>query len=199
MVFDLEAWKRAASDRLRRIGAWLNRRRREDAPYVVYGAVCGATIWPLIEAAQQGQLLPAVMALGGVAGGIGGSLIAEQIQRWKDRDDKVSEEEVAQWVAAQADNPDLRAALDAILEKLDAIPQAQAALSGDDRHWFAATLRSELDRLGNRPRFEAILIGAGAIILTLIFGHLKGGRMALWMPVLGVSVLLSILFAGQGS
>jgi len=101
------------------------------------------------------------MALGSVAGGIGGDLIAGQVQRWKERADQA---EVAGWVAEHASaNPELREALDDVLEKLDTLAQAQAGMGEADRRWFAETLREEMSRLGNLARFEAALSGSGAI------------------------------------
>jgi formylglycine-generating enzyme required for sulfatase activity len=164
MGFDRITWKAAAAEKLQGIGDWLERRRVKEAPYLVYGTLCGLSLWPLVEAARAGQLLPVVMALGGVAGGVGGNLLAEQVQRWKDRTDRVDEDEIAGWVAEQAPaEAELRQALDAILEELEAIPQAQAALGEEQLAWFAGTLRQELTRLGNLDRFAAALAGPGAL------------------------------------
>lgn len=67
-------------------------------------------------------------------------------------------------MAEQApNNPELRQALDAILEKLEAIPQARTGLTATDQQWFARLLREELTQLGNLTRFEATLTGSGAI------------------------------------
>ncbi len=113
MTFNLEIWKERAAERLHKLGGRPERRRAQDAPYLLYGALCGLSLWPLVEAAQAGQTLPAIMALGSVAAGVGGNLIAEQVQRWKDGADKVS---VSEWVAERAPgDPDLRDALDAIM------------------------------------------------------------------------------------
>jgi hypothetical protein len=161
MSFTLQTWQAQAGKQLRGIGGWLERARHQAAPNLVYGALCGLSLWPLVEAAQQGQTLPVMMALGNIAAGVGGNLLAEQVQRWRDRADQ---ETVAQWAAETAPtNPQLREALDQILEKLDAIPQAQAVRGESDRQWFTQTLRQELASLGNLPRFEAQLSGSGAI------------------------------------
>ena len=48
-----ESWQEAAGRKLRELADWLNRRRREDAPYVVYGTLAGLTLWPLVEAAAR--------------------------------------------------------------------------------------------------------------------------------------------------
>ncbi len=161
MSFTLNVWKEKAAGGLRQAGDWLERRKTRDAPQLLYGALCGLSLWPLVEAAQAGELLPVMMALGGVAGGVGGNLIAEQLQRWKDRAD---ESQVAEWVIEHApDDADLRDALDDILEKLDAVAQAQAGLSERDRAWFSETLREELAQLGNLARFEGVIAqGPGA-------------------------------------
>jgi formylglycine-generating enzyme required for sulfatase activity len=157
MTFTLEMWKEKVSGRLSRFGGWLERRKTRDAPYLLYGSLCGMSLWPLVEAVRTGQTLPVMVALGAVAGGVGGNLLAEQVQRWKDRAD---EAEVAGWVAGHAPaDADLREALDRILEQLDAVTQARAGLSEADRDWFAATLRGELSQLGNLARFEATLGG----------------------------------------
>jgi len=161
MDLTLDIWKEQAAGQLRRIGDWLEQRKAQDAPYLVYGALCGLSLWPLVEAARAGQVLPVMMALGSVAAGVGGNLIAEQVQRWKDQAD---EAQVAGWVAERAPaDPGLREALDGILERLDAVGQAQAGLSEADRRWFTATLSQEMSRLGNLPRFQATLSGPGAI------------------------------------
>ncbi|HUX78101.1 MAG TPA: hypothetical protein VMY40_15820 [Anaerolineae bacterium] len=161
MAFTIEIWKERTSEQLQEIGGWVERRKSQDVPHLLYGALCGLSLWPLVEAAQAGQWLPVMMALGSVAAGVGGNLIAEQVQRWKDRAD---EAQVTEWVVEHAPaDPDLREALDTILERLDAVAQAQAGLSETDRRWFAQTLRGEMAQLGNLARFEAELSGSGAI------------------------------------
>ena len=50
-------------------------RRHKTRPTCSTARLCGLSLWPLVEAAQVGQFLPAMMALGGVAGGVGGELI----------------------------------------------------------------------------------------------------------------------------
>ena len=157
MAWSVEEWKENAARNVRRIGAWLGR----TTPYAVYSALCGLSLWPLVEAARGGQLAAALVALGGVAGGVGGNLLAEQVQRWADRG---REEDASAWVAQTApEDADLRKALDAILERLEALPAAQAGLGEAERGRFVEALRGEMAALGNLPRFEAHLEGSGAI------------------------------------
>ena len=165
MAFDLTTWKTSLTEHLAQSKTWLKRAKDEAGPYILYGNLCGLSLWPLVTAAlESGQLVSVVLALGSVAGGAGSSLIATQMQRWVDSKADVSEADVTAWVQEQlADNTELREALDTLLEKLEVIPEAQAALPVDDRAWFAETLRDELTALGTLNRFEAHLSGGGVI------------------------------------
>jgi hypothetical protein len=161
MAFTLETWKDQAGEQLGRLGGWMEQFKQGYAPYLLYGTLCSLSLWPLVEAARQGQALEVTLALGGVAAGVGGNLLAEQVQRWKDQAD---EQQVTEWVIEQVPaNPELRESLDAMLETLDAIPRAQTGLEESDRDWFAETMVEELSRLGNLGRFQATLVGSGAI------------------------------------
>ncbi len=51
MSFDLATWRQATADRLSALGRWLKQRGQTDAPFLLYGALCGASLWPLVEAA----------------------------------------------------------------------------------------------------------------------------------------------------
>jgi formylglycine-generating enzyme required for sulfatase activity len=166
MTFTLETWQQQAAEKLSQAGHWLKRRAGQDAPYLVYGTLSGLSLWPLVEVARSGGLTPLEigLTLGGVAGAVGTDLLANQLQAWKDRAEAPDEAEVADWVAHTAPtDPELRQALDAIIEKLQALPQLRAGLSSADQAWFEQTLRRELAQLGNLARFEAILTGSGAI------------------------------------
>ncbi|GAB4151704.1 MAG: hypothetical protein Fur0021_15800 [Candidatus Promineifilaceae bacterium] len=166
MAFDKEIWEQRVKGKLAEIKQWLDRRRQQDLPYVVYGTVAGLTLWPIVEAAAQtGQLSNVMWVLFNVAGAIGGDLIASQLERWKDRPQPPTETEVADWVSTQVESqPELRQAIDAILEKLQALPQAQTHLLPADRAWFDQALQTELAQLGNLARFQAILTGQGQIV-----------------------------------
>jgi hypothetical protein len=165
MAFTPQEWQNQAKTKLRQAGRWIKRRTTEEVPFALYGMLCSLSLWPLVEAAQAGQFLPVVMALGSVAGGVGGNLLAEQIQRWTDQADAVDERAVAGWVAGHAStNPELREALDTLLEKTDAISEAQVALEAADQTWFLKTLWAELAKLGNQARFEATVADAGLLV-----------------------------------
>jgi formylglycine-generating enzyme required for sulfatase activity len=156
----LETWTAKISERL-----WEWRLRFEQArPSSIYTALCAAALWPLVQAAQSEGIIPIVLSLGNVMVGVGGNLIAEQLQRWHDRANPTSEAEVEAWLQEQvAISTDLCQELDTLLERLQVIPQASTHLNADDRQWFAQTLRTELTAMGNLARFEAHLTGSGAV------------------------------------
>jgi formylglycine-generating enzyme required for sulfatase activity len=172
MSFSLETWKEQTRAGLRNLGGWLARRRARDAPYLLYGALCGAALAPLATAAAGGELLPVMTALAGVAGGVGGNLIAEQVARAKEHADQRA---LARWAAQNApNNPELRAALDAVLSELEVVAEARRALGEEGEAWFVPALREELARLGNLPRFEAAL--GGVFVAGDVHGDVVTGR-----------------------
>jgi hypothetical protein len=160
MTFDLDRWKEGLRAQL---DGWWPRAKHASARSV-YAGLSAATLWPLLEAAQKGELTSVLLALGTVSGGVGANLIAEQIQRWKDRAGRTSAADIAAWVEEHAGRDDaVRKALDDILERLEAVTAAQAGLRESERRAFLDALHADLERLGNLPRFQATLHGAGAI------------------------------------
>ncbi len=152
---NLEQWKEAARRNLQRLAGRIG----QLAPGTVYGALCSASLLPVVTAAQQGDFA-ALVALGSVVGGVGGNLIANQIQEWRDR----NEEELAAELAHHATaDPAWRDALDRVLAELQAPQVVQTTLAEADRAWFSDALRAELERLGNLAHYEALLLGSGAI------------------------------------
>ena len=95
MTYTLEEWKTSLSNRLQQSKDWLAKVKAEGTPYLLYGSLCGMSLWPLVARAQEtGQLLPVALTLGSVVGGVGANLVAEQIQRWIDAKDGATEEDV---------------------------------------------------------------------------------------------------------
>jgi hypothetical protein len=161
MAFTLETWKEQVAERL-----WNWRLRLEQAkPKAAYTALSAMSLWPLVQAAQGDGFASTLMALASVAQGVGGNLIAEQIQRWRDEADTLSPDAVETWVQARlSDNAEVRDALHTIVEKVEAIEQAQAGLSEPDRQWFMETLRRELTQVGAERRFAAHLWGSNNVL-----------------------------------
>ncbi len=159
MAFTPEIWQQQTTEKLHQLSSSFKEWVKTDIPYFLYSYLCVLSLWPLVEAIRVGGLSPIELglALGGVTGGVGGNLVANLIQNWTGQPD-LDETKIARQLAKQlATNPDLRQALDIILEKMAAISQAQAGLDIADRQWFAQTLRSELAQLGNLNRFETII------------------------------------------
>ncbi|MGQ0602057.1 MAG: NACHT domain-containing protein, partial [Anaerolineales bacterium] len=155
MAFDLNIWKKQAAENLRGwkarlVGASMN---------TAYVAVAAGVLAPLLAAYQQGDLPGVYMALGSVLTGLSTNLLSTQIQKWKDEADIIAQ--LGQTVAS---DPALRAEVDAVLDKLDALALARDALSAAERDWFVETLRRELTQLGNLEKFHAVLSGAQNII-----------------------------------
>jgi formylglycine-generating enzyme required for sulfatase activity len=122
-------------------------------PGMSYGALSAATILPLVTAVQQGELA-AIGALFSIVGGVGGNLIANQIQQWRDKSDA----EVAQELSGLAETqPEWRAALDALVLELETPRIVQAILGEAEWERFERLLRQELAKLGNLPKYEVIL------------------------------------------
>jgi len=108
--------------------------------------------------------VPVILALGNIAGGVGAGVVANQLEQWRSRADRLTLDEVAGWIAAEAPvNADLRQTLDDIAARLEALPALAAGLTDADRVWLETTLRRELSALGSLPRFEATLNGLGAL------------------------------------
>lgn len=138
---NIDEWKSATQVRLRNIGRTLH----EFTPGVLYGALSTATLLPVVTAANSGDF-SALVTLAGVVGGVGGNLIANQIQAWKDRSEAALAPELAE---KAAQSPEWRAALDALLKAFEAPQVVQAILSEADRDWFVAALRQELATIGS--------------------------------------------------
>ena len=156
MPFDLTTWKTTVRKRLTH---WRHR-LREFGVDSVYGGLCAMTLWPVAAAVKSGDL-SAVIALAGVAGGVGANLVANRIQQWEDEVDAAHQ--LAREVATE---PDLRAALDTILQTLETVALAQHGSSAEDKQWLLDTLRQELERYGTSAQTIVTLTGPGAIATT---------------------------------
>ena len=148
--FSSERW----GNRIKELVEAFGRKIEQKSPHFIYGMMGGLTLWPLVEgiahATQSGQSMPLAVytSLGTIAGGLGGNLIAEQLQRWKDRADQPTQEEVSTWVAETAPtNPELREALDKLITHFEVIQQTEKQLTPTDRDWFIETLQTELQKL----------------------------------------------------
>ena len=145
MPFDLTLWKSQLTENLQ---DWKTRMTRAGVNSV-YAFIAAAALYPVAQAAQQGDW-SGLVALGGVTASIGTNLLANQIQNW--RDANVAAKDLDAQVES---NAALRSELDAVLEKLDAFRIADNALSASDRVWFQETLTRELARLGSHIAYNS--------------------------------------------
>ncbi|WP_423226103.1 formylglycine-generating enzyme family protein [Candidatus Amarolinea aalborgensis] len=149
---NLSEWKTEAHANLRRLAGTL----RRMAPGTLYGALASASVLPVVIAASQGDFA-AVAALGSLVGGVGGNLIANQLQAWKDR----SEADLALDLQAHATaDPAWRDALDQMLNEFQAPQVLEVALDPTDRSWFADLLRRELAAIGSLVTYQATAQGS---------------------------------------
>ncbi len=148
MPFTLDTWK---ANLRQRLPGWRTRMQRLGITSA-YATVSAAALWPVVEAAHNGEWA-ALAALGSVVAGVGGNLLANQLQSWQDESDAVR-----QLAATVGHEPALRAEMDAVLEKLDVLTAAREALPAAEHAWYVATLREELGRLGS-PLRDLIIAG----------------------------------------
>ncbi len=52
MSYSLETWKQQINHKFHELGNWLEIRKNQDTPYLLYGLLCGLTLTPLVQAAQ---------------------------------------------------------------------------------------------------------------------------------------------------
>jgi formylglycine-generating enzyme required for sulfatase activity len=155
MGFDLERWKQQLREPLRRFSADPEAALRRAGATTLFGYLCGMTLFPLVVAAASGELVPVFVALGTVAGNVGGNLIANRVQRWKDEPTAAQELE-----KELAGSPELRQALDQIITKLQVVEDAQRDMQDSSRRWFASQLARELQSYqADLPRICATLSG----------------------------------------
>ena len=156
MAFDFEQWKEQTR---RSLLQWKKHFQRAGTRSVYY-FLAGTALLPVAQAVHQGDW-GALAVLGAALGGsVGTNLLANLIQQAKDR----SEDEMARLLEQEAArSPELQKALDALLEKLEALPLAESGLDEADRTWFAETLKAELAQIKSGITYTATLTGTGAI------------------------------------
>jgi formylglycine-generating enzyme required for sulfatase activity len=156
MPFNLQMWREDFKSRLR---GWKARFNQAGANSIYY-FLAATSLLPVVQAAHSGDWA-SLAALGTALGGaVSTNLLANMVQKFKDKSDAEVARELEQ--EAQA-NPAVRSELDALLEALDALRQAEHALTTEDKLWFERTLQEEIKLIGSGAKYEATLIGNGAI------------------------------------
>ncbi len=152
---DIETWKKNLQPRLK------NWRQRMQAAGInsIYAFLGASAVFPIAEAARGGDWAAVGTLAGVTAAGVGTNLLANVLQNWKDEADAA-----VQLQEAVEKDEGLKAEIDLLLEKLDVLAQAKNELSETDKTWFRQTLAAELEKLGNRNKFEAVLVGDGVVV-----------------------------------
>ena len=142
MGFSINDWKSGIADYFKKHTP----KMKQGGMNVFYGLVTAGVLAPAVAAVAQSSGQEVFGQLAALLGGVGVNLVSNLIQQIKDR----SEEDAAAEVQRQYEaDPELRKALDTLIEKLDAINTAQRTLSDADREWFVQTLREELRQAGS--------------------------------------------------
>ncbi|MCB0033154.1 MAG: hypothetical protein KDE51_04015, partial [Anaerolineales bacterium] len=133
MTIDLESWRGRAKIKLQQLQTYLTQ-APDGLTAATYTTLCGLTLWPLAAAAVSGGGADAYMATLMLANGIGGNLLANLIQSWRDRSVKGEELSEEQFIASlgeqiQASTEEWVPKLGEILDKLDALPAAAEPLT----------------------------------------------------------------------
>lgn len=151
MPFNFDQWKESTKEKLQ---GW-NRRMEHAGMNSAYYFISAATFLPVVEAAHKGDW----SALAILGSAVGTNLLANMVQGLKDKTDV----EIAKEFEAQAGNEDFRREIDVMLEKIDALREAEKVLSQADKAWFTKLIQHELKTLNSEIKYEATLTGDGAI------------------------------------
>jgi hypothetical protein len=145
------SWRQQTTDRLRTLARTI----QSWTPGVLYGAVTGCAILPLVSAAQQGAVpYDAVYQLLGAAGI---NLVTNLVQQWKDRSD--AEQTLPAELTHTAADAEQRAVLDTLLEQFEMLPTLQASLGDADKRWFEQAMHQALQNVGSRVALHITVSG----------------------------------------
>lgn len=156
MPFNFDQWKESTRQKLQ---GWKSRMDHAGVNSAYY-FLAGISLLPVAQAVHSGDWSGLAVMGASLGGAVSTNLLANIVQKAKDKSDV----EVARIMEAEAQaTPELKAEMDAMLEKLDALQEAEKALPDSDKAWFAETIQRELKRLNSGIKYEAKVIGSGAI------------------------------------
>ncbi|MBI5294613.1 MAG: SUMF1/EgtB/PvdO family nonheme iron enzyme [Chloroflexi bacterium] len=156
MAFNFDLWKEATKQKLQ---GWKGRMDRAGVNSAYY-FLAGVSLIPIVRAVHSGDWSGLAVMGASLGGAVSTNLLANIVQKAKDK----SEAEVAKILEDEVKaTPELKAEIDTLLQKLDALQEAEKALSAPDKAWFVETIQRELKRLNSGIKYEAKLIGSGAI------------------------------------
>ena len=163
MTFDVKKWKTDIAAWWRDHGANYKAAAARLGVRTGYGLIALSALLPLIPALAEDPFTVGV-ALSSLVGGVGANLIAEMVQRTRDKATK------GQGLEAEITaSPELRETLDKLLAELEVIPTVRENL-GEQWTEFVAGLQKEMAELDGFPHLQAniiaetIITGGGAVV-----------------------------------
>jgi len=156
MPFTIQTWKTELRSRLQ---GWKNRLDRAGI-HSVYYFIAATSLVPIVQAAHSGDWGSLAVLGTALGGAVSTNLLANMVQKLKDKSDS----DVAMELEKETQTtPELKLELDALLEALDVLKQAEHALTSEDKLWFEKTIQQELKQVSSGIKYEAKLIGNGSI------------------------------------
>jgi formylglycine-generating enzyme required for sulfatase activity len=168
MAFNIEVWKEENRKGLQGWQARFNKANTNSAYYFL----AAVSFVPVVQAFYSGDF-SALSVLGmSLGGAVGTNLLANMVQNLKDK----SEDEIALALADEMQaTPELKSALDALLENLETLPEAGRQLPDKDKAWFVETIQQELKGLHSGIKVEVaergVYIGGKAENNIIVTGN----------------------------
>lgn len=156
MPFNFDQWKESTKEKLQ---GWKGRMERTGTNSAYY-FLAGVSLLPVAQAVHSGDWSGLAVLGASLGGAVSTNLLANIVQKAKDKNDA----EVAQLLQEEVkSSPELKAEIEVVLQRLDALNEAEKALSQTDKAWFAELIQNELKTLNSGIKYEATLTGNGAI------------------------------------
>lgn len=156
MPFNLDQWKASLKEKLQ---DWKERMERTGVNSAYY-FLAGVSLLPVAQTVHSGDWSGLAVLGASLGGAVSTNLLANIVQKAKDKSDV----EIAQLLQNEVKSfPELKAEIEVILQKLDALNEAEKVLSQADKAWFAERIQRELKSLNSGIKYEATLTGDGAI------------------------------------
>ncbi len=177
MPFDLDTWKAHIPAQLK---GWCKRMQKAKVDSV-YAFLAAATLWPVVQAAREGDW-SALTLLGSVVSGAERQVLIERLPHWQDEFGAARDIATA-IVGGQA--PELRVELDAVLEAVNTVALAQKGLRQATCAWFVEALRRDGVALDGPQIVHVRQSGSGAIAQGTIAAAAGEGGVAITGDVQG--------------
>ncbi len=156
MPFNFDLWKESTKQKLQ---GWKGRMARAGLNSAYY-FLAGVTLFPVVQAVHSGDWSGLAVLGASLGSAVSTNLLANIVQKSKDKNDA----EIAEILEEEAQSmPELKVELDTMLEKLDALQEAEKALADSDKAWFVELIQRELKNIQSGVKYEAHLVGSGAV------------------------------------